>query len=124
MAVKSNSLADQSILETVMKRVVGAHADETPFAEDIVLCINNAFGNLADLGVGPSTGFAVEDEDATWGDFLDGEDPRLERVKNYICQKVRLEFDPPSSGIHMDALKESIKELEWRLNSVVDYSTN
>jgi len=116
-----SSLADQSILETVMKRVVGSQASETPFAEDIILCINNAFGNLADLGVGPAAGFGIEDEGAVWGDFLDGSDPRLERVKNYVCQKVRLEFDPPSSTVHMEALKESIKELEWRLNSVVDY---
>lgn len=116
-----SSLAGNSILDDVMKRVVGSHAKETPFDEDIIMCINGAFGNLADLGVGNDTGFSIEDDDATWGDFLPDDDPRLERVKNYVCQKVRLEFDPPTSGIHMDALKESIKELEWRLNSVVDY---
>lgn len=116
-----SSLAGNSILDDVMKRVVGSHAKETPFDEDIIMCINGAFGNLADLGVGNDAGFSIEDDGATWGDFLPDDDPRLERVKNYVCQKVRLEFDPPTSGIHMDALKESIKELEWRLNSVVDY---
>lgn len=114
-------LADQSILDSVMKRVVGSQANQTPFGEDIIMCINNAFGNLSDIGVGPEGGFAIEDDMATWGDFLSSNDPRLERVKNYICQKVRLEFDPPSSGVHMDALKESIKELEWRLYSIADY---
>lgn len=116
-----SELADQSILESVMKRVVGTQAKQTPFDDDIIMCINNAFGNLSDIGVGPKQGFAIEDDDAVWGDFLDGSDARLERVKNYICQKVRLEFDPPSSGIHMDALKESIKELEWRLYSIADF---
>ena len=114
-------LADQSILDTVMKRVVGSQASQTPFSDDIIMCINNAFGNLTDLGIGPEAGFSIEDDTTTWGEYLSSNDPRLERVKNYICQKTRLEFDPPSSGIHMDALKESIKELEWRLNSVVDY---
>lgn len=121
MAITLSELADQSILESVMKRVVGTQAAQTPFSDDIIMCINNAFGNLTDLGIGPKQGFAIEDDDAVWGDFLDSNDVRLERVKNYVCQKVRLEFDPPSSGTHMDALKESIKELEWRLNSVVDY---
>ena len=121
MAIDVSDLAEQSILDTVMKRVVGSQADRTPFSDDIIMCINNAFGTLTDLGVGPKRGFAIEDDLAVWGDFFDSSDLSLERVKNYVCQKVRLEFDPPSSGIHMDALKESIKELEWRLNSVVDY---
>ena len=116
-----SNLSARSILDDVMKRIVGTHSDETPFKDDIIMCINNAFGNLTDLGVGPALGFSIEDEEATWGDFLSDMDPRLERVKNYVCQKVKLEFDPPSSGTHMEALKESIKELEWRLNSVVDY---
>ena len=121
MAIDISDLAEQSILDTVMKRVVGTQAAQTPFSDDIIMCINNAFGNLTDLGVGPQQGFAIEDDMAVWGDFLDNTDIRLERVKNYVCQKTRLEFDPPSSGIHMEALKESIRELEWRLNSVVDY---
>lgn len=117
----ASDLSSQSILETVMKRIIGSQADSTPFTDDIILCINNALGNLTDLGVGDKDGFSIEDDNATWGDFLDRDDPRLERVKNYVCQRVRLEFDPPTSSIHMDALKESIRELEWRLNSVVDY---
>lgn len=121
MAIDISDLAEQSILDSVMKRVVGTQAAQTPFSDDIIMCINNAFGNLTDLGVGPQQGFAIEDDLAVWGDFLDSTDVRLERVKNYVCQKTKLEFDPPSSGIHMEALKESIRELEWRLNSVVDY---
>ena len=117
----ASGLADRSILDDVLKRVVGIQFGQTPFDDHIIMCINNAFGNLTDLGVGDSKGFSIEDDSATWGDFLQEDDPRLERVKNYICQKVRLEFDPPSSGTHMEALKESIKELEWRLNSIVDY---
>lgn len=119
MAGSLSSLSERSILEDVKKRVIGSQASAVPFDDDIIMEINRAFGNLTDLGVGPVEGFGIEDEEATWGDFLPN-DPRLERVKNYICDKVRLHFDPPSSTVHMEALKESIAELEWRLNVVVD----
>ena len=114
-----SELINRSILNDVKKRVIGAQADSVPFDEDIIMEINRAFGNLTDLGVGPSSGFIIESDAEVWGDFIT-DFPRLERVKNYICDKVRLHFDPPSSSIHMEALKEAIAELEWRLNVIVD----
>ena len=35
--------------------------------------------------------------------------------------KVRLVFDLPTTGAVMDAMKEQIRELEWRLNVQVDH---
>ena len=40
-------------------------------------------------------------------------------IKDYIAKKVRLKFDPPT-GSAMDALKQVIDELEWRINVEVD----
>ena len=40
----------------------------------------------------------------------------LEAVKTYIYLKVKIIFDPPLSGTVMEALKQTISELEWRLN--------
>ena len=43
-------------------------------------------------------------------------------TKTYIGLKVRLIFDPPTSGSVMQAYKELISEYEWRLNVTVDPS--
>ena len=36
-------------------------------------------------------------------------------VKTYIYLKVRLMFDPPTSGVLIDSMNNMISELEWRL---------
>ena len=41
-------------------------------------------------------------------------------VKTYIYMKVRLIFDPPTISSVIDAYKNQIAELEWRLNVAVD----
>ena len=70
---------------------------------------------LTQLGVGPSKGFSIEDDLATWNDFIP-DDPRLNTVKSYMYMKVKLLFDPPSGSGHMEAMNRVISEFEWRLN--------
>ena len=70
---------------------------------------------LSQLGVGPITGFSISDSSKKWKDYLpDTED--FEAVKTYIYLKVKIIFDPPLSTTVMEALKQTISELEWRLN--------
>ena len=104
-----------SILNTV-KKTLGIEATYTAFDVDIILHINSVFGTLNQLGIGPEAGFAIEDATATWVDFL-VTDTRLNPVKTYIYLRVRLLFDPPTSSYHIDAMKEQIQELEWRLST-------
>lgn len=103
-----------SILDSV-KKSLNLAADYTAFDEDIIMHINSVFSTLNQLGVGPVEGFMIEDKDATWDAFL-GSDPRLNHVKTYVYLRVRLLFDPPTTGFTTEAMKEQIKELEWRLN--------
>lgn len=104
---------------TSIKKLLGLTEDYTNFDTDIIIHINSVFMNLHQLGVGPSEGFRIEDEYATWDEYITEED-NLDAVKTYIYLKVKLVFDPPLNGSVMEALKQSIAEYEWRLNVQAD----
>jgi hypothetical protein len=103
-----------SILDST-KKTLNLAPDYTAFDEDIIMHINSAFSTLNQLGVGPAEGFMIEDKDPTWDTFL-GSDPRLNHVKSYVFLRVKLLFDPPSTGFHTTAIQKQIEELEWRMN--------
>lgn len=106
----------ESIL-TSTKKNIGIEESYTAFDPDIIMHINSVFSTLNQLGIGPEEGFAIEDEDAVWDDFLDG-DLRLNSVKTYMYLRVRILFDPPTNGYLVTAYQEEIRQLEWRINIV------
>lgn len=103
---------EESILVSV-KKMCGIAKDYNAFDLDIITHINTVFMILYQMGVGPVKPFRIEDDGATWSDFISEEN--YECVKSYVGLKVRLLFDPPSSSIHMESMKGAISELEWRL---------
>ena len=110
---------DDSILDSI-KKILGMPPAYDAFDTDLVIHINSVFGILDQLGVGPEGGFSISDNTTLWKAYL-GDSKDLEMVKSYIALKVRLIFDPPTIGAVMDAMKEQIRELEWRLNVQVDH---
>lgn len=100
---------------TSTKKTLNLAEDYTAFDEDIIVHINSVFSTLNQLGVGPIEGFMIEDKDPTWDAFL-GSDPRLNHVKTYMYLRVRMLFDPPTTGYHTEAMQKQIEEHEWRLN--------
>ena len=100
---------------TSIKKLLGITEEYTHFDADIIMHINSVFMILSQLGVGPDNGFRIEDESATWDQYIT-ENDNLDAVKSYIHLKVKLLFDPPLSGAVMEATKQMINELEWRLN--------
>jgi hypothetical protein len=100
---------------TSTKMALGLAEDYTAFDPQIIMYINSVFSTLNQLGVGPDVGFMIEDKDATWSSFL-GSDPRLNHIKTYVYLRVRLLFDPPTTGFTTTAIEKQITELEWRLN--------
>lgn len=106
---------DNSILNTV-KKAVGLMPKYDAFDDTLIMHINSVFMILSQVGVGPAKGFRIEDDTAEWSDFLSNEDGNYESIKSYVCMKVRLLFDPPSSSTHMECIKQLVSELEWRLN--------
>ena len=112
----------ESIL-TSIKKMLGISEEYTHFDEDLIMHINSALAVLGQLGVGPSEGFSIVDKNAKWSDFIP-DLSKLQFIKTYVCQKVKLLFDPPQSSAAIQALNESIKEFEWRINVQVDPGKN
>lgn len=106
---------NQSILTSV-KKTLNLAEDFVAFDPDVLMHINTAFSTLNQLGVGPDLGLQVEDKTATW-DALLGTDPRYNMVKTYVGLRVREVFDPPTTSFGLQAIKEQIKELEWRIST-------
>ena len=105
---------DNSILNSV-KKMLGLGTEYEHFNQDIIMHINTTFMILTQLGIGPANGYSIQDESATWDEFI-GDEKNLEAVKTYIYLKVKLVFDPPLSNTVMECMKQNISELEWRLN--------
>jgi hypothetical protein len=105
---------EQSIL-TSTKKILGIAEDYTVFDLDIITHINTAFSTLTQLGVGPATGFMINDATEVWTDFIE-EDLQYNAVKSYVFLRVRALFDPPQTSYLISATERQIQELEWRLN--------
>ena len=103
----------ESILNSV-KSHIGISETDTHFDPDIIIHINSVFSILKQMGVGPATTFSIVDDKEIWDDFLDDDD--FNEVKTYMYLKVKMAFDPPTNSNIMNAMKEQINELEWRLN--------
>jgi hypothetical protein len=104
----------ESIL-TSIKKLLGIPEEYTAFDQDVIIHINSVFMILTQLGVGPSNGFSITDEDDTWDDYV-SDQTKIELVKSYIYLKVKLIFDPPTSSAAIDSINRQISEFEWRLN--------
>ena len=110
----------ESILNSI-KKFLGIAETYTQFDADIIMHINTVFMNLTQLGVGPAQGFFIEDDSATWFDFVDMKnDVQMNAVKTYMYLKVKLLFDPPLSSAVIESTNNMISELEWRLNAAAE----
>lgn len=109
---------EDSILVSI-KKLLGITEDYNQFDTDIIIHINTAFSILTQIGVGSDDGFYITGSDEKWTEYLP-QGARLELVKTYVYQKVKLMFDPPSSSAVMEAMNRSIAELEWRIYITVD----
>lgn len=104
---------NDSILDTI-KKMLGIDPSYTQFDEDVIVLINSAFSNLAQIGVIPNSGYRIESSSNTWDEVL-GEHLNYDNLKSYIYLKVRVLFNPPSTSFALQAIQDEIKELEWRI---------
>lgn len=108
---------EDNILESI-KACLGILPDYTPFDHQIIMDINTVLSTVNQLGVGEK-GYRISAEDnGSWNDFMAPEveeDNFIDEVKTYVAKRVQILFDPPTSGILMDAVKSNIEELEWRI---------
>ena len=106
----------ESILLTV-KKLLGLDEDFPAFDEDLIVHINSVFFIMHQMGIGKM--FRITGVDELWSEYLDNR-LDLELVKTYVYAKVKMAFDPPTTGALKEALQELIKESEWRLFSATD----
>ena len=106
---------NDSILLSV-KHMLGLVDDYNAYDPELMIHVNSALTVLYQLGVARQDKlFSIEGEKTTWAElFADTETIPL--VKSYIYLKVRLLFDPPTSGVLHEAMERQVSELEWRLN--------
>lgn len=112
---------EESILDSV-KLSLGIPVEYEHFDLQIMLHLNTVMAILPQLGVGPEEGFYVQDDSTTWGDLIGDTELayKLLYVKSYVCLRVRLLFDPPSSSGAIDAMERQMRELEWRITVTKD----
>jgi hypothetical protein len=108
-----------SILNSV-KKDLGLPSEYTAFDTDIIMAINTVFSVLTQIGAGPEGGFSISGTQDQWSDYISEDSPKLEFIKTYVSKRVRMIFDPPTSGSVSDAYKNVISELEWRINVETD----
>lgn len=104
----------ESIL-TSIKKMLGITEEYEHFDSDLIIHINSVFMILTQLGVGPPSGFSIQDKSATWKEFISDE-IKLQLVKSYMQTKVKLLFDPPLTSAVIASMEKTISEAEWRLN--------
>lgn len=103
-----------SILVSV-KKIVGVDEDCEDFDPELIMHINTVFFALNQMGIG-TEGFMINGVSETWSSFKSGpKEINMHALKTYVGLRVKLIFDPPSSSIAMQALKENIAEYEWRM---------
>lgn len=109
---------DDSILNST-KKLLGIAEDYDAFDTDIVMHINSVFNTLSQLGLHPTDGFAIEDEDSVWSDYIENQ-KLYNSVKTYMYLKVRLLFDPPTTSFAIESFAKQIQEYEWRINVQIE----
>lgn len=109
----------QNSILTSIKKLLGIEEEYEHFDSDLIMHINSVFSVLTQLGVGPAEGFSIEDDSAVWTDFIP-EKSKIECVKSYMHQKVKLLFDPPLGSAVIESMNRTISELEWRIMVAVD----
>lgn len=100
---------------TSTKRYIGLTESYEAFDEQIIMLINTAMFNLSEACTGFEEGFEIEDDLATWDDYLP-DSKRYSVAKHYIWAYVQLNFDPPTNSTLLENLKSKMEESLWRLN--------
>lgn len=105
---------------TSIKKTLGIDEEYEHFDVDIIMHINTTFMVLTQIGVGPETGYSITDKYNLWSEFIPEDSKAYECIKTYVGLKVRLIFDPPTNSTVQNCMKETAKELEWRIKVLTE----
>lgn len=115
------SKVSNSILDDVKSHLNGLDPTYKEFDGIICGCIDTAMSILAQLGVIKLEDLKpVSDDSLKWEDLIK-DSLQLSMAKQYVRDKVRLMFDPPTSGTLHAALERRVEEFEWRAQIAAEY---
>lgn len=103
-----------SILQTV-KDQIGIDRKNVDFDRDLIMCVNPILYILYQEGL-TDDNYEIQDDTATWDQILlDEKTPEaLNVMVKWVGLRTKLLFDPPTSSVLLQALKDQAAELEWR----------
>ena len=113
MEVNLPKMSD-SILQTV-KDQIGIDRRNSDFDRDLIMCINPVLFILYQEGL-TDDNYEIQDDTATWDEILLNEKTpeALNVMVKWVGLRTKLLFDPPTSSVLLQALKDQAAELEWR----------
>ena len=114
---------EDSILLSIKKLLGMDPIEFTQYDTDLIIHINTIIEFLNQLGVDIPEGFKINDENALWSDYLNKPEYNdiKDSIKNYIYLRVRLVFDPSTNSSLLNAINDTIKELEWRIRTYIEF---
>lgn len=104
---------DESILNS-LKNMLGILPEDMDFDNELISHTNAFISNLTDIKIGPEEGFAIEDANAIWSDFVSNVSD-MSAAREYLYSSIRLVFDPPSNSFVVTSLEKAKDEAYWRL---------
>jgi len=107
-----------SILDTI-KKMLGIDKEDVSFDTDIMVILNSSILSLSQIGVGPANGFVITSAADNWTDYITGT-INLEGAKTYLYLKSKLIFDPPTNSNIIEAIDNTMSELEWRMMLAIE----
>lgn len=120
-------MLEESILIST-KKVLNIPHEVDAFNLDVLMHINTAFSILSELGVFDEAGVAVE-PDTTWEELQEAQEltnpltiAMIQMLRTYVFLRVRMLFDPPTTGFLLAAMENQLKELEWRISTKWEYA--
>ena len=114
---------EDSILLSIKKLLGMDPIEFTQYDTDLIIHINTIIEFLNQLGVDIPEGFRINDENALWSDYLNKPEYNdiKDSIKNYIYLRVRLVFDPSTNSSLLNSINDTIKELEWRIRTYIEF---
>lgn len=114
---------EDSILLSIKKLLGMDPIEFTQYDTDLIIHINTIIEFLNQLGVDIPEGFKINDKNALWSDYLNKPEYNdiKDSIKNYIYLRVRLVFDPSTNSSLLNSINDTIKELEWRIRTYIEF---
>lgn len=106
-----------TVILSSVKKLLNIDEEVTEFDTDIQSYVNGALFSLYQLGIGPSVPFSINST-TTWDEYETSVPKDV--ILDYLHLKTAIIFDPPTTSSVVEAYKDRISELEFRMNILVD----